>query len=211
MTVIPWRRSRAEEQARAMHPSAGSKRNRASVPVPSTTRAAPWPGRRPQDSGAPQLDVDGVPLGSVVRVCSAARCRRFLRGSAEGRLSYLTGRGPVTLVVPYLVADLDSLLIPVAPFNEARQYVPGRTVTLEVRGTSAEFTQWVVRVSGTATETVVDADLWSGRAALDPPPGSAPVPALDSGEMAALELPLRQLRGFGVVAPRPVGTAQPGS
>jgi hypothetical protein len=104
-------------------------------------------------------------------------------------------------VVPYIVGGLGSLLIPVAPFNEARQYVPGQRVTLEVTGSSPEFAQWVVRVTGTAGQKVLLAHDRAGSGtqgdAADPPP----VPTLDDGELAVLELPLSHVRGFGIIAP----------
>jgi len=104
----------------------------------------------------------------------------------------------VTLVVPYILSELGSLLIPVAPFNDARQYVPGRTVTLEVTGTSPEFERWVVRVTGAASQKLIPASekatscqrLW---------PMGLPVPPLDSGEFAVLELPMTHVRGFGTI------------
>jgi hypothetical protein len=150
-------------------------------------------------------DLEGLRDESLVRLCSADRCRRYLRASSEGRLSYSTGRGPVTLVVPYIVGGLGSLLIPVAPFNEARQYVPGQEVTLEVSGRSDEFVQWTVRVTGTAGQKVLLAgegtETGSGRA--DAPP---PVPTLDNGELAVLVLPMTHVRGFGVMAPALAGS-----
>ena len=192
MTVLPWRRSRAEERARALHPSAASRRGPTSplsLPRAADSRAA-VSGRGPD--------------GPVVRLCSDARCRRYLSGSTEGRLSYPTGRGPETLVVPYVLSEQDSVLIPVAPFNEACQYVPGRMVTLEVTGSSVEFERWVVRVSGRAGDRLLRSRSAVGAGGLhlpDPPP----VPPLDTGEIALLELPLSSLRGFGLVTSRPGG------
>jgi len=101
--------------------------------------------------------------------------------------------------VPYIVGGLGSLLIPVAPFNEARQYVPGQEVTLEVSGSSDEFVQWIVRVTGMAGQKVLlsgEATETGGHRADAPP-----VPTLDNGELAVLVLPMTQVRGFGVMAP----------
>ena len=123
MTVLPWRRSRAEQLARALHPSAGAARSRASIPTAVSAEIVHRARRDPEEELAHPVETAAEPL---VRLCSDARCRRYLRTSTEGRLSYSTGRGPVTLVVPYILSGLGSLLIPVAPFNEARQYVPGR-------------------------------------------------------------------------------------
>jgi hypothetical protein len=196
LTVIPWRRSRAEQEARALHPSAASARTGRRPDAP--TRAGLAPGL---DDWAGARDVGDWREESLVTVCSADRCRRYLRASVEGRLSYSTGRGPVTLVVPYIVGGLGSLLIPVAPFNEARQYVPGQEVTLEVTGSSPEFVQWVVRVTGTAGQKVLlagdDARPGMQGHPADPPP----VPTLDNGELAVLVLPMSHVRGFGVMAP----------
>jgi hypothetical protein len=114
------------------------------------------------------------------------------------------------LVVPYIASGSGSLLIPVAPFNEARQYVPGQTVTLEVTGSSPEFVEWVVRVTGTAGESLLFAGArWgSGYRSLTGSP--LPVPALDNGELAVLELPLSHVRGFGIVAPTAPRTGRGG-
>jgi hypothetical protein len=108
------------------------------------------------------------------------------------------------LVVPYIVGGLGSLLIPVAPFNEARQYVPGQEVTLEVSGSGDEFAQWIVRVTGTAGQKVLltAEDAQTGEHRADAPP---PVPTLDNGELAVLVLPMTHVRGFGVVAPALAG------
>jgi hypothetical protein len=150
-------------------------------------------------------DTEGLRDDSLVRLCSADRCRRYLRASSEGRLSYSTGRGPVTLVVPYIVGGLGSLLIPVAPFNEARQYVPGQEVTLEVSGSGDEFVQWTVRVTGTAGQKVLltGEGLETPGQPADAPP---PVPTLDNGELAVLVLPMTHVRGFGVLTPALAGS-----
>jgi hypothetical protein len=196
MTVLPWRRSRAEQLARALHPSAGSARSRAAISIPVGADSVHHPGRDRDEEPSRAVETTAEPL---VRLCSDARCRRYLRTSTEGRLSYSTGRGPVTLVVPYILSGLGSLLIPVAPFNEARQYVPGRQVTLEVSGSSPEFDHWVVRVTGIASQKLIlgtDDAASCRRLAEDGPP----VPLLDSGELAVLELPLTHVRGFGTMA-----------
>jgi hypothetical protein len=102
--------------------------------------------------------------------------------------------------VPYIVGGLGSLLIPVAPFNEARQYVPGQEVTLEVSGSGDEFVHWTVRVTGTAGQKVLltGEGTEAGEHRADAPP---PVPTLDNGELAVLVLPMTHVRGFGVMAP----------
>ena len=192
MTVIPWRRSRAEQQARALHPSAASTASgRGTSPAVFTGRTA-----AATDPGS----VAGA-SDSVVQLWSDDQCRRYLRVSGEGRLSYVTGRGPVALVVPYIASGSGSLLIPVAPFNEARQYVPGQLVTLEVSGSSPDFVEWVVRVTGTAGESLLFAGARWGSGYRTLTAGAAPVPALDNGELAVLELPLSHVRGFGIAAP----------
>ena len=88
-------------------------------------------------------------------ILSPRRSLALLGSRRTGRLSYLTGRGPVSLVVVYVVDDSGVLLIPLAPFNEARQYAPGRPLTLEVTGRSASTERWVVRASGTADSKLV--------------------------------------------------------
>jgi len=197
LTVIPWRRSRAEQEARDLHPSAASTRSgRRTDPA---TRADTTPGLEDERDWVEARNSEGLREESLIRLCSPDRCRRYLRGASEGRLSYSTGRGPVTLVVPYIVGGLGSLLIPVAPFNEARQYVPGQEVTLEVSGSSDEFVQWIVRVTGTAGQKVLltgESTQTGGQADARPP-----VPTLDNGELAVLVLPMTHVRGFGVMAP----------
>jgi hypothetical protein len=206
VTVIPWRRSRAEQEARALHPSAASTR---SGRRPDAATPASLATEQEADT-SPARGTDDRREESLVTVCSADRCRRYLRASSEGRLSYSTGRGPVTLVVPFITGGLGSILIPVAPFNEARQYVPGQEVTLEVTGSSPEFLQWVVRVTGRAGQQVLFRGDDGDSVLPDGPANPPPVPLLDSGELAVLVLPMNHVRGYGIPAPAPAPTAMEG-
>jgi hypothetical protein len=67
------------------------------------------------------------------RPLTAGECRRWLQQHHEGRLGYLSGRGPRSVVVSYAVAD-DQILLQVPDYNDIAQYAPGAQVTLAVDG-----------------------------------------------------------------------------
>ena len=67
------------------------------------------------------------------RSLSAGECRRWLLQHHEGRLGYLSGRGPRSVVVSYAVDD-DQILVQVPDYNDIAQYAPGAQVTLAVDG-----------------------------------------------------------------------------
>ena len=69
----------------------------------------------------------------ALRSLSLAECRRWLQQHHEGRLSYLSGRGPRSVVVSYAVAG-DEVLVRVPDYNDIAQYAPGAEVTLAVDG-----------------------------------------------------------------------------
>jgi hypothetical protein len=83
---------------------------------------------------------DSYPSGDE-RSLTMSECRRWLHQHGEGRLGYLSGRGPRSVVVSYAVAD-DQILMQVPDYNDIAQYAPGAEVTLavdgEVEGTSAD-------------------------------------------------------------------------
>jgi len=65
------------------------------------------------------------------RTPSAQECSAQLREHEEGRLGYLTGRGPRHVVRPYAVRDA-TLVVRVPAYDEAAQFAGGRQVTFDV-------------------------------------------------------------------------------
>jgi hypothetical protein len=65
------------------------------------------------------------------RTLSAQECWAQLREHEEGRLGYLTGRGPRHVVRPYAVRDR-TLVVRVPAYDEAAQFAGGRQVTFDV-------------------------------------------------------------------------------
>ena len=80
-------------------------------------------------------DTDHPHMGQVSlaksRDMSYGESRMLIRHRRQGRLAYLSGRGPRSVVVNYAVTD-DQILFLVPSYNEITQYVPGRKVTLLV-------------------------------------------------------------------------------
>ena len=93
--------------------------------------------------------------GYVQSRLSASEYCTWLRQHHEGRLSYLSGRGPRSVVVSYVVAG-DHILLQIPDYNEIAQYAPGSEVTLAVdrKGEPTSAIQpgvpEVVSVTGTA-------------------------------------------------------------
>ena len=85
------------------------------------------------------------------RPLTSAECRSWLCTHTEGRLGYLSGRGPRCVVVSYAVAPDDRIILRVPEFNEIGQYAPGERVTLDVDGMTPPGDRQTVRVSGRAT------------------------------------------------------------
>ena len=79
----------------------------------------------------------------------ASECRRWVEQHHEGRLGYLSGRGPRSVVVSYTVVG-DQILVQVPDYNDTAQYAPGARVTLAVDG-EVEHTSAVEEVSVTGT------------------------------------------------------------
>jgi hypothetical protein len=67
------------------------------------------------------------------RRLSSGEARRWLEQHREGRLSYLSGRGPRSVVVSYAVVG-DRILVRVLDYNVITHYAPGARVTLAVDG-----------------------------------------------------------------------------
>lgn len=67
------------------------------------------------------------------RAMSAEECRHWLRSHHEGRLRYMSGKGPRSVVVNYSVAA-GGILLRVADYNDIAHYAPRTRVTLQVDG-----------------------------------------------------------------------------
>jgi hypothetical protein len=121
-------------------------------------------------------------------VVGEQECLRLLRSLTEGSLTYCDGRGVVTLAVTYDVVG-HGVVVCVAEFNPAVQYVPGRDVTLVVTGYLGLGSRWVVRLTGSGRRLPSTAsNLARHRRQLTQwPPG---VPA------TMLRIPGTRIRGF---------------
>jgi hypothetical protein len=80
---------------------------------------------------------------------TASECRRWVEQHLEGRLGYLSGRGPRSVVVSYAVVG-DQIRVRVPDYNDIAHYAPGARVTLAVDG-QAEDTSAIEEVSVTGT------------------------------------------------------------
>jgi len=121
----------------------------------------------------------------------ANECRRWVEQHHEGRLGYLSGRGPRSVVVSYAVVG-DQILVQVPDYNDIAHYAPGARVTLAVDG-EVEHTSAIEEVSVTGTAGHQDGNLRA--------PGDT-VPTVQFGESwpAAIKtsivtLPLKDMQG----------------
>jgi hypothetical protein len=73
---------------------------------------------------------------SWARALSTGECRDWLVRNREGRLSYESGRGSRSVVVPYAITG-DQVMLRFPDFNEIVQYAPGERVRLDVDGPAA--------------------------------------------------------------------------
>ena len=135
------------------------------------------------------------PLVAIPRRMSASECCTWLRQHHEGRLSYLSGRGPQSVVVSYVVAG-DQILLQIPEYNEIAQYAPGAEVTLAVDGK-------VEPTSEIQPGVTIDLVSVTGTAALAA--GANPPPAAAGGfgeswpvgiKISLISLPLTQVHGF---------------
>ena len=67
------------------------------------------------------------------RQLTERECRTWLRSHREGRLGYVTGRGPRAVVVNYAVTD-EQIVLRLPDYSEITQYALGEEVTLQVDG-----------------------------------------------------------------------------
>jgi hypothetical protein len=85
------------------------------------------------------------------RRLSPNECRAWLSSHDEGRLSYLSGRGPRSVVVLYSLADRH-IVMRLPDYHDAAHYAPGAEVQLDVEG-AGETGRDAVRVRGRAVLT----------------------------------------------------------
>lgn len=67
------------------------------------------------------------------RQLTERECRTWLSNHREGRLGYVTGRGPRAVVVNYAVTA-EQIVLRLPDYSEITQYSLGEEVTLEVDG-----------------------------------------------------------------------------
>ena len=82
------------------------------------------------------------------RRLSAAECHAWLSSHDEGRLSYLSGRGPRSVVVLYELAN-DEVVLRLPDYHDAAHYAPETEVRLDVEGVGNAGRE-AVRVVGRA-------------------------------------------------------------
>ena len=82
------------------------------------------------------------------RRLSAVECHAWLSSHDEGRLSYLSGRGPRSVVVLYELAN-DEVVMRLPDYHDAAHYAPGTEVRLDVEGVGNASLE-AVRVVGRA-------------------------------------------------------------
>ena len=84
------------------------------------------------------------------RAMTAEECRSWLTSHGEGRLGYLSGRGPRNVVIPYALSG-HAIVMRIPDFNEMAQCVPGQQVTLDVTGFASDDAIERVEVTGQAS------------------------------------------------------------
>lgn len=79
----------------------------------------------------------------------------LVRSRREGRLHFLSGRGPRAVVVPYATTDT-AVVIELPAYNDALPYLEGSVVDVEVSDQDDDGRQWSVQVSGCPRPTSTD-------------------------------------------------------
>jgi hypothetical protein len=122
------------------------------------------------------------------RPLSAIECRAWLSNHDEGRLSYLSGRGPRSVVVLYTLAD-KQIVMCLPDYHEAAHYAPGTDVQLDVEGVTDAGLD-AVRVTGRA--------VLSSRAPTSAPEGNGVDLDKDSSmvETSVVCLPISRVEGY---------------
>ena len=150
-------------------------------------------GRAAVERAAAYARSAGQPV-AIPRGMSARECCTWLRQHHEGRLSYLSGRGPQSVVVSYVVAG-DQILLQIPEYNEIARYAPGAEVTLVVD-------RMVEPTSAIQPGVTIDVVSVTGTAALvtgaNPPPAAGGFgESWPAGiKISLLSLPLTQVHGF---------------
>jgi len=102
------------------------------------------------------------------RQLSPDECQAWLIRHHEGRLGYLTGRGPRRLAVRYATSG-DDILFRLSDYNDAVHYAPEEQVSLVVDGRSSTGGFKTVTVVGTARLGGEDATSEADDVQLDEP------------------------------------------
>jgi hypothetical protein len=127
--------------------------------------------------------------GTVLeRKLSAAECHAWLASHDEGRLSYLSGRGPRSVAVLYKLAN-DNVVMHLPDYHDAAHYAPGTNVRLDVEGVTDAGLD-AVRVTGRA--------VLLGRARMSAPDGTEVDLDKDSSmvETSVVCLPISRVEGY---------------
>ena len=132
--------------------------------------------------------VDGRRISVPERRLSAAECRAWLSSHDEGRLSYLSGRGPRSVVVLYELAN-DKVVMRLPDCHDAAHYAPGTEVRLDVEGVGNAGLE-AVRVEGRA--------VLADRAPTAAPDGIGPEfnDETSKGAISVVCVPLSHLEGY---------------
>ena len=122
------------------------------------------------------------------RRLSVAECHAWLSSHDVGRLSYLSGRGPRSVVVLYELAD-DEIVMRLPDYHDAAHYAPGAEVRLDVEG---------VGNAGRDAVRVVGRAVLADRASLAAPHGvgSELRDEASSVAISVVCLPLRHVEGY---------------
>src|SRR5687768_92399 len=100
--------------------------------------AGPWFPSRLAFAESPQMPAirRTDPAGEHLtrrRQLTERECRNWRSSHREGRLGYVTGRGPRAVVVNYAMTD-EQIVLRLPDYSEIAQYSLGEEVTLEVDG-----------------------------------------------------------------------------
>lgn len=122
------------------------------------------------------------------RRLSVTECHAWLSSHDEGRLGYLSGRGPRSVVVLYELAD-DEIIMRLPDYHDAAHYAPGAEVRLDVEG---------VENAGRDAVRVVGRALLADRATLAAAHGLDPEAEYEASRVAisVVCLPLGDVEGY---------------
>jgi hypothetical protein len=122
------------------------------------------------------------------RRLSPTECRAWLSNHDEGRLSYLSGRGPRSVVVLYTLAD-KQIVMRLPDYHDAAHYAPGAEVRLDVEGLGN---------AGRDTVRVIGQAVLADRAPMDALDGVGADPDKESSmvETSVVCLPISHVEGY---------------